>query len=187
MFFNNPDLFRFFSGPFCLRAQNRAYVLLTHHSSDFSLLNQIYDCFLKRFHLYKYVARDAKEWRAWARTATPAERREAKPRWIAEGRVDPRRPKDGWLRFSFPLSYNSDLLEVLLLLGEADGRPDETIEAGLEILRAARGADGMWKMVGGLNGKMHADLDRKGRSSPWITYRALLALKRFDALALPQL
>jgi len=140
---------------------------------------------LKRFHLYKYVARDANEWRAWARTATPAERREAKPRWISDGRVDPRRPKDGWLRFSFPHSYNSDLLEVLLLLGEADERSDETIDAGLEILRSARGADGMWKMVGGLNGKMHADLDRKGRSSPWITYRALLALKRFDALALP--
>jgi hypothetical protein len=140
---------------------------------------------LKKFHLFEYVPRDANEWRVWARSATPAQRRDAKPRWIAVGRLEPRRPKEGWLRFSFPHSYNSDLLEVLLLLGEADASRDGIVDAGLEILRAKRGADGMWKMTGGLNGKMHADLDRKNRESPWITYRALLAFKRFGELALP--
>jgi hypothetical protein len=137
---------------------------------------------LRKLHLYRYVPRDAKEWRSWAHSATAAERREAKPRWIAEGRLEPRSPKEGWLRFSFPHSYNSDLLEVLLLLGEADGCRDEAVDAGLEILRGKRGADGMWRMVGGLNGRMHANLDRKGRASPWITYRALLAFKRFGQL-----
>ncbi len=140
---------------------------------------------LKTFHLYRYVPRDARQWRDWALTATAAERRKAKPQWIAAGRLEPRRPKDGWLRFSFPHSYNSDLLEVLLLLGEAAPRRDEIIDAGLEILQSKRGRDGMWKMVGGLNGKMHGNLDRKGQPSPWITYRALLAFKRFGLLALP--
>ena len=88
------------------------------------------------------------------------------------------------MRFSFPLSYNSDLLEVLLLVGEANGCRDEVVESGLEILRSKRGVDGMWKLVGGLNGKMHANLDRKGKPSPWITYRALLAFKRFGELEL---
>ncbi len=137
---------------------------------------------LKTFHLYEYVPRDAHEWRVWARSATPPQRRDAKTRWIAAGRVEPRRPKDGWLRFSFPHSYNSDLLEVLLLLGDADARRDKVIDAGLEILRAKRGPDGMWKMVRGLNGKMHGELDRNGRPSPWITYRALLAFKKFGEL-----
>ena len=41
----------------------------------------------------------------------------------------------------------------------------------------------MWKMVGGLNGKMHGRLDAKGVPSPWVTYRALLAFKRFGLLA----
>jgi hypothetical protein len=140
---------------------------------------------LKKFHLYQYVPRDAREWREWAREATVAERRKAKPQWIAAGRLDPRGPKDGWLRFSFPHSYNSDLLEVLLLLGDAAPHRDNTIDAGLEILRSKRGRDGMWKMVGGLNGKMHGDIDRKGKASPWITYRALLAFKRFGLLVLP--
>jgi hypothetical protein len=36
---------------------------------------------------------------------------------------------------------------------------------------------------GGLNGKMHADLGEAGRPSSWITYWALLAPRRFAALA----
>ena len=140
---------------------------------------------LKKFHLYQYVPQGAREWRDWVQSATATERREAKPQWIAVGRLEPRGPKEGWLRFSFPHSYNSDLLEVLLLLGEAAPRRDSTIDAGLQILQSKRGPDGLWKMVGGLNGKMHGDLDRKGKASPWITYRALLAFKRFGLLVLP--
>ena len=139
---------------------------------------------LKEFHLYQYVPQSAREWREWAHGATVAERRAAKTQWIAAGRLNPRGPKDGWLRFSFPHSYNSDLLEVLLLLGEAAPRRDKTIDAGLEVLQSKRGPDGMWKMVGGLNGKMHGNLDCKGKASPWITYRALLAFKRFGLLAI---
>jgi hypothetical protein len=149
---------------------------------DRSLIRGMVDV-LKRFELYRYVPRDVDAWREWGRGVTPSERRAAKPGWIEAGRLEPRQAKDGWLRFSFPHSYNSDLLEVLLLVGEADPCRDEVVDAGLRIVASKRGRDGMWKMVGGLNGKMHADLDRKGKPSPWITYRALLAFKRFGLLA----
>jgi hypothetical protein len=137
---------------------------------------------LRKRHLYRYVARDTREWREWGSKATAKRRREAGPKWFAAGRADPRREKIGWLRFSFPHSYNSDLLDVVLLLGEAEVDYDEVIEEGLRIILSKRGKDGMWKMVGGLNGKMHADLDRTGEPSPWITYRALLAFERFGLL-----
>ena len=137
------------------------------------------------YRLFHYVPHDAAAWRAWAPTVAPEARREAKVAWIAAGRMEPRRPKVGWLRFGFPLSCNSDLLEVLLLLGEAGVPRDATIDEGLELVGAARGADGTWTMAGGLNGKMHADLDRAGRPSPWVTYRALLACKRFGVLEMP--
>ncbi|MEJ2187010.1 MAG: hypothetical protein P8Z36_13915 [Gemmatimonadota bacterium] len=140
---------------------------------------------LKQFRLYRYVPEETGAWREWAGSATPAERKTEKPRWIAAGRLEPRKEKEGWLRFSFPHSYNSDLLEVLLLLGEAGVECDGVMEEGLDALLARRSRDGTWKMVGGLNGKMHADLDRKGKPSPWITYRALLAFKRFGRLNLP--
>jgi 2-polyprenyl-3-methyl-5-hydroxy-6-metoxy-1,4-benzoquinol methylase len=150
-------------------------------TEDESLIEQMVQL-LKGFGLYRYVPREAKEWREWAHHATASERRVAKPQWIASGRVEPRQSKDGWLRFSFPHSYNSDLLEVLLLVGEVAPYRDEVVDAGLEVVLSKRGRDGTWKMVGGLNGKMHADLDRKGKPSPWITYRALLAFKRFGLL-----
>jgi hypothetical protein len=140
---------------------------------------------LERFHIYRYVPEGARDWRDWAQKATVVERREAKPQWIATGRLEPRLPKAGWLRFSFPHNYNSDLLEVLLLLGEAAPNRNQIVDSGLETLRSKRGRDGMWKMVGGLNGKMHGNLDCKGKPSPWITYRALLAFKRFGLLVLP--
>lgn len=152
--------------------------------SDRDLIDAMVDV-LKRFHLYRYVPRDTETWKARARTLPVDERRKEKARWIVDGRTEPRKGKEGWLRFSFPHSYNSDLLEILLLLGKAGTERDAVIEEGLEVLLAKRGRDGMWKMVGGLNGKMHANLDRRGHPSPWITYRALLALKRFGALRLP--
>jgi hypothetical protein len=165
----------------------KAFLALPSHSQneeDRELIRGMAEV-LKQFRLYQYVPQAARDWREWAHKATAAERRAAKPRWISAGRLEPRGPKEGWLRFSFPHSYNSDLLEVLLLLGEATPRRDETIDAGLEILNSKRGRDGMWKMVGGLNGKMHGKLDAKGKPSPWITYRALLAFKRFGLLRLP--
>ncbi|MBT8395956.1 MAG: hypothetical protein HKO65_14950 [Gemmatimonadetes bacterium] len=137
---------------------------------------------VKKRHLYRYVAKDSREWQAWGNKATAQQRREESPIWLAAGRADPRREKVGWLRFGFPHHYNSDLLEVVLLLGEAGTAFDEVIEEGLGIILSKRGKDGMWKMAGGLNGKMHADLDEKGAPSPWITYRALLAFKRFGLL-----
>lgn len=103
---------------------------------------------LRRFDLTAYVPRDAHDWRAWAATVTPAERRAGKADWIAAGRTEPRREKEGWRRLSFPHGYNSDLLEVLLLLGEAGAPRDETVERGLQRLLAARGRDGMWRMTG---------------------------------------
>lgn len=140
---------------------------------------------LKRFGLYRYVPEQVGAWRSRTRELGATERAAEKRRWIAEGRLEPRKEKEGWLRFAFPHSYNSDLLEVLLLLGKAGVERDAVIEEGLQILLSRRRKDGMWAMVGGLNGKMHAALDRKGKPSPWITYRALLALHRFGALESP--
>lgn len=124
-----------------------------------------------------------KKSRARAREAPVEERRTGKSRWIEEGRLEPRKEKEGWLRFSFPHSHDSNLPEVLLLLGEAGAEGAIVIEEGLEILVSRRGKDGIWKMVGGLHGTMHArlrgkidaDLDRRVKPSPWITYGAPLA------------
>lgn len=140
---------------------------------------------LLKFHLYRYVAKDFKEWRVWASQATASERHREKLKWLSQGRHEPRQEKTGWLRFSFPHNYNSDLLEVLLLLGEAGCDLDPIIENGLQILLSKRRKNNRWNLVGGLNGKMWADLEKKGQPSRWITYRALKAFKFFDLFRIP--
>lgn len=102
---------------------------------------------------------------------------------IREGLLDDRIEKPGWQRFSFPLGYNADLLEVLWVLALADARRSAVIDRGLAQLLAKRTRTGRWKQAGGLNGKMWADRGRKGRDDPWITYRALRVLKAFGLLA----
>lgn len=83
--------------------------------------------------------------------------------------------KPGWLKFGFPLMYQTDVLEILCILadlGIRDPRMDEAAEA----VAARRGADGRWRLENSFNGKMLVDIERKGEDSKWITARALYAL-----------
>ncbi len=141
---------------------------------------------MKKFHLYKYAAHDHNEWYAWCGDHNVEERRREKKVWLKENRHEPRLAKPGWLRFSFPLSYNSDLLETLELIGEVDTTVDDVIEEGMNLVLSKRLKNGMWKMVGGLNGKMYADIDKKGQPSPWITFKALKTFKRFGLLEISE-
>ncbi len=144
---------------------------------------------LRKFGLYKYVPAAAKEFAEKTYKWPVGDIRELKAQWIDDGRLDERTAKPGWLKFSFPLSYNTDLLEVMLVLGEArrqfgdDVVPhDELVNAGLQLILSKRTKEGRWKMTGGQNGKMWADLDQKGKPSPWITYRALYVFNKFGLL-----
>jgi hypothetical protein len=148
---------------------------------------------LRKFALYKYVPVEAKEFGEITYKRPVADIRELKQQWIADGRLDERMEKKNWLKFSFPLSYNTDLLEVMLVLGEARRQfgeevvpHDELINEALQLILSKQTKDGRWKMVGGQNGKMWADLDQKGKPSPWITYRAFSALNTLGLLEATQ-
>ncbi|MFH0883071.1 MAG: hypothetical protein V2A56_08800 [bacterium] len=134
---------------------------------------------LKKFGLYKYVPVESKRWfdHTWKKPSNWV--RGEKQRWLQKGLAEQRKEKPGWLKYSFPHGYNPDLIEVLLVLGEAGVKRDSVIDEGIEQVLSSRGADGKWKLTGGLNGKMWADLDVKGKPSPWVTFHALKVLKLF--------
>jgi hypothetical protein len=83
--------------------------------------------------------------------------------------------KPGWLKFGFPLMYQTDALEMLCILAEL-GLRDERASDAADAVEAARGADGRWRMANSFNGKTLVDIERKGEASKWITARALYAL-----------
>jgi len=86
--------------------------------------------------------------------------------------------KPGWLKFGFPLMYNTDVLELLGIftsLGIKDPRLNEAVDA----VRKKMCADGTWKLENSFNGKMPVDIEEKGAPSKWVTLKALCALKAY--------
>jgi hypothetical protein len=87
--------------------------------------------------------------------------------------------KPGWLRFGFPLMYQTDALEILCLLADL-GIHDPRMAEAIEAVAARRGSDGRWKLENSFNGKTLVDIEKKGADSKWITARALHVLDRWS-------
>jgi len=104
-----------------------------------------------------------------------------KQRFLEEDGYGGREPKAGWLRFGFPLNYNSDVLEALLALARIDTPMCSALEEPLRIVRSKRSEQGTWKLENTLNGKMWADVEAKGQPSKWMTLSALRVLAHFGA------
>lgn len=119
---------------------------------------------------------------AFAEEAYPVpagERPAVRERFLAEHEPLHYKDKPGWLRFGYPLSYNSDALEALLALaGVAENHRPE-YEPALASVREQADAEWRWSLRTTHNGKMLADVEEKGRSSRWVTLRALQVLRSF--------
>jgi hypothetical protein len=120
----------------------------------------------------------------------PAERSKRVERTLAEGAEyllkhhihkrshDPARvSKPGWLRFGFPLMYQTDILEILNILTRL-GYLDERMREALDVVRRLQDANGRWKLANTFNGRFQVDIEAKGKPSKWITLRALRVLKK---------
>lgn len=88
--------------------------------------------------------------------------------------------KYDWLRLSFPLGWRTDILEMLLVLGElgyADPRLGEAVGAVI----SKRTPGGRWQLQALPGQRMPVPFERKGQLSRWVTLRALTALRRYAA------
>ena len=102
--------------------------------------------------------------------------------------------KPGWRRFGFPLMYQTDALEILLVLtrlgreGEVAGAApdgtggapilgDERMREALDLVASRADAQGRWKLQQTFNGRFWVDIETKGEPSRWVTLRALEVLR----------
>lgn len=143
---------------------------------------------LLEMRVYRYVRPDARRFYRELVPLAPKGRRQKgtsfaafKADYLRRHPIGPQEwgPKQGWLRFGFPHSYNPDLLQALLALAELGGGHHPALDEPLDRIEAKRGPDGRWRMESSLNGKMLADVERKGRPSKWITLHALTVLGHF--------
>jgi hypothetical protein len=130
--------------------------------------------------VHRCLPKGSREFAELAYEAKTAERRAAvRERFLAQHAPLEWGDKPGWLRFGYPLSYNSDALEALLALaGVGEGSRPE-YEPALDAVRAAADPQMRWTMRNSLNGKMIADVETKGQPSRWLTLRALRVLRAF--------
>lgn len=87
------------------------------------------------------------------------------------------KPSSSWFKFGYPIGYVTDILQNLEVLSSLGQINDERVIPALELLINKQDESGRWKMEYTLNGKMWADIERKGYPSKWITLRALRVLK----------
>jgi len=86
--------------------------------------------------------------------------------------------KPGWLRFGFPLMYQTDVLEILGILTQLGCR-DERMQEAIDLVVSRQDANGKWKLADTFNGRFQVDIEAKGQPSKWITLNALRVLKGY--------
>lgn len=87
-------------------------------------------------------------------------------------------PKPGWLRFGFPLMYQTDALEILGILTKL-GYHDERMQEAIDIVVSKQNNRGRWLLENTFNGRYQVNIEKKGEPSKWITLNALRVLKRY--------
>jgi len=124
---------------------------------------------------------EAREFADVFHAAGAAGRQGLRERYLADHPTLHYKPKPGWLRFGYPLSYNSDALEALYALALHDEPVRTEYEPALEAVRSSASPDMRWTLRTTFNGKMLADVEEKGAPSRWLTYRALRVLAHFGS------
>jgi len=85
--------------------------------------------------------------------------------------------KPGWLRFGFPLMYQTDILEILSILLYFNIKDNCMKEAIGKIISQQTDHE-KWIMKNTFNGRFISNIEQKGNPSKWITLRALWILKQ---------
>lgn len=86
--------------------------------------------------------------------------------------------KPGWLKLGFPLMYQSDILEILLILSQLNCR-DPRMQDAIDMVLSKQDPQGRWKLENSFNGKYSVNIEKKGNPSKWITLHALRVLKSY--------
>jgi hypothetical protein len=88
-----------------------------------------------------------------------------------------RNSKPGWLKFGFPLMYQTDVLEILGILGELGIRDDRMNEA-LNLVLSKQDELGRWKIENTYNSdRLLIPMGKKNELSKWLTLRAMRVFK----------
>lgn len=84
--------------------------------------------------------------------------------------------KPGWLKFGFPLMYQTDALEILGILTKV-GYHDKRMQEAIDLLISKQDNMGRWVMESTFNRHFQVNIESKDKPSKWITLNALRVLR----------
>ena len=88
--------------------------------------------------------------------------------------------KPGWLKFGFPLMYQTDVLEILDIM-TALGIRDSRMEDAVAVVAAKQDAAGIWTLENAYGSdRLLVPFGQAQAPSKWITLRAMRVLKRYS-------
>jgi hypothetical protein len=86
--------------------------------------------------------------------------------------------KPGWTRFGFPKMWQTDVMEILLILTRL-GIRDARMQEAIDVVVSRQDDQGRWLLQETFNDRFQARIEIKGKPSKWVTLNALTVLKRF--------
>jgi len=86
--------------------------------------------------------------------------------------------KQAWVKFGFPLLWNTDALDMLGLLVKL-GYRDERMQDAVDLVVSKQDGNGRWNLETTFNGRFQVNIERKGKPSKWVTLNALKSLRGY--------
>lgn len=87
------------------------------------------------------------------------------------------KPNQSWWNFGFPVFYITDILQIVEALASLGLARDPRLENAIQLILSKQDPQGCWPLEYDYAGKTWVDFGPKKQPNPWVTLRALRALK----------
>ncbi|MFW9924120.1 MAG: hypothetical protein ACFFDW_12615 [Candidatus Thorarchaeota archaeon] len=134
-------------------------------------------------HIYKYVPEKNKEWLDFIRTQnfTAQQKRDARTDYLEKKPITNKIAKSGWMKFGFPLSYNSDALDTMYAFALTNIDFSTNMDDALDVI-LSNNKSGRWINEKKFQNDMYTEIEPYKSESKWLTFRALYVLKKYQKL-----
>ncbi len=87
--------------------------------------------------------------------------------------------RESWLKLAFPPFYSYNILRGLDILTKLGYTNDRRLHDAVQVVLRKQTPEGKWILENAPSGRMHVNLETKGKPSKWITLVALKIFNRF--------
>ncbi len=136
-------------------------------------------------HIYQYVPENNREWvkTASERKLKGKELVEVRRTYLMNHPNLKKVPKSSWLKFGFPHSYTSDVLDTMRALVNAKTPYHKNMGSSLELIKE-KSMTGKWVKERKFKSPMYSEIEPYKSESKWLTLHALMVMKYYEKLSI---